>query len=94
MVHGAAAVQYLAADFGDTACICTSKGVRALIAVNSAYYDVAVPSLPAVLGPFCAAVGLLGGSGGLTGGLQMGCFSATLVRVTPSESPGNGNKEV
>lgn len=89
MKTGAAAVQYLAADLGGTACICTSKDVRASVAVNSSYYDVA--SLLAALGPFCAAAGLLGGSGGLTGGLQIGFFSANLVRVTPSESPGNGN---
>lgn len=86
---GTAALQCLAADPSETACICTSKGVRASVALNSSYYDVA--SLLAALGPFCAAAGLLGGSGGLTGGLQMRCFSTNLVRVTPSESPGNEN---
>lgn len=88
---GAAAVEYLAADPSEIACICTSKGVRASVALNSSHYDVA--SLLAAPRPFCAAAGLLGGSGGLTGGLQMGCFSANRVRVTLSESPGNGNNE-
>lgn len=44
-----------------------------------------MPSLLAAIG---GAVGLDGGSGGLTGGLQIVCFSADLVLVRPSESPG------
>lgn len=46
-----------------------------------------MPSLLAAVGVFCGAVGLDGGSGGLTGGLQIVCFSADLVLVRPSESP-------
>ena len=46
-----------------------------------------MPSLLAALGVFCGAGNLEGGSGGLTGGLQMGCFSVDLVLVRPSESP-------
>lgn len=45
------------------------------------------PSLPAILGVFCGVVTLDGGSGGLTGGLQMGGFSDDLILVGPSGSP-------
>lgn len=48
---------------------------------------VAVDSPLAALGDFCGAGYLEGGSGGLTGGLQMACFSVDLVLVKPSESP-------
>lgn len=40
-----------------------------------------------VLWAFCGVGNLEGGSGGLTGGLQMGCFSDDLVLLRPSESP-------
>lgn len=43
-------------------------------------------SLLAALGGFSGAGYLEGGSGGLTGGLQMACFSEGLL-VKPSESP-------
>lgn len=47
-------------------------------------------SLPAATGAFCGAAILDGGSGGLTGGLQIGCFSADLILGGPSESPREG----
>lgn len=46
-----------------------------------------MPSLLGALGGFCEGGNLEGGSGGLTGGLQMACFSEDLVLVRPSESP-------
>lgn len=46
-----------------------------------------MPSLLAALGVFCGVGNLEGGSGGLTGGLQMACFSVDLILVRPSESP-------
>lgn len=44
-------------------------------------------SLLAALGVFCGTGNLEGGSGGLTGGLQIAGFSVDLVLVKPSESP-------
>lgn len=50
-----------------------------------------MPSLLAAVGSFCGAGNLDGGSGGLTGGLQICCFSVDLVLVRPSESPEKNN---
>lgn len=44
-------------------------------------------SLVVELGGFSGAGCLEGGSGGLTGGLQIACFSEDLVLLKPSESP-------
>lgn len=56
---------------------------------SNTYYDVTVAaaSLLTALGVFCGGGNRVGGSGGLTGGRQMACFSGDLVLFGPLLSP-------